>query len=358
MKLYGKYIFLLLCLTTFPFSFSQSTWTPTPQGNWNPLGRKTINNTITNTNTFTNKTTKNLNVLVVSLSHCGSSPKYTPKQIKDTVFGDEEKSVKNMMSYCSSGKMSIKGQIFPMTLDIPCDRFTPQCDYTGWSDKVDEYLNSNGYGKFRHRLYVVPEFCNFAGMGEVGCDFNKGTICKAWVNSLYANGASPYMHELGHNLGLMHSGNSVDEYGDPTDAMGSCCNIRCYSSIKSHQLGISSPRKIIIGKSNINVKNITLKNKDYIVVKYQSEWIYLQYYSPPGESSIEQIDGIFDDQSKYGVLIAYSTPPWNTDDQKFKDSVMVSKFGVTDTINSHSFTVFDIDIEVINENISVSLSAK
>lgn len=51
-----------------------------------------------------------------------------------------------------------------------------------------------------------------------------------------------YLHELGHNLYLNHAGvNGDNGYGDYSAAMGFCCDLRCYNTPHSYQLGWVSP---------------------------------------------------------------------------------------------------------------------
>ncbi len=51
-----------------------------------------------------------------------------------------------------------------------------------------------------------------------------------------------YFHELGHNLFLNHAGTQGDGgYSDLSDAMGECCNVRCFSTPHLHQLGWAEP---------------------------------------------------------------------------------------------------------------------
>ncbi len=65
--------------------------------------------------------------------------------------------------------------------------------------------------------------CKFLGLGNVGC---STSFCNTWIAHDYVNDIAAYTHELGHNLGLAHSGDIAGitandlEYGDFSCSMG------------------------------------------------------------------------------------------------------------------------------------------
>ena len=52
-------------------------------------------------------------------------------------------------------------------------------------------------------------------------------------------------HELGHNLGNMHSSTYSDEYGDCTCAMAACYGYRCYNAPQMWRLGWNKPLAVL-----------------------------------------------------------------------------------------------------------------
>ncbi|NBP02849.1 MAG: hypothetical protein EBU90_22580 [Proteobacteria bacterium] len=52
--------------------------------------------------------------------------------------------------------------------------------------------------------------------------------------------SSVYLHELGHNLGMYHSGYNGQEYGDLSSAMGGCCDQRYFSAVEEYALNWTS----------------------------------------------------------------------------------------------------------------------
>jgi len=71
-------------------------------------------------------------------------------------------------------------------------------------------------------MYLPREVkCGWAGLGSVGC---TGPSCQSFIKGDSGYDNSVVFHELGHNLGLSHTGRGLDEYGDQTDVMGDSGN--------------------------------------------------------------------------------------------------------------------------------------
>ena len=102
-----------------------------------------------------------------------------------------------------------------------------------FSDEADRLLAEQhpniDHGNFIHQGYLIPDQvpnCHWDGIGGID-ECHDGTAsahCKIWARM----GSSPILaHELGHNLGVLHASDDVDddgvqetEYGDPTCVMG------------------------------------------------------------------------------------------------------------------------------------------
>lgn len=120
--------------------------------------------------------------------------------------------------------------------------------------------------------------CVFGGLGSVGpC----GTACRVWINGKIADKPTVYFHELGHNLGLNHASYMNDQYGDYTDAMGYCCQIRCFAAPHSYRLKWSQPTyKYTVPLQSQHTHN--LKPGAYILVEdiYRRELLFIQFRVP------------------------------------------------------------------------------
>ena len=280
---------------------------------------------------------RNDDILVVPITTCGVSLKVTPQQLQTSVFGENDaSSVRGAMASCTANSIRLGGRVVPTVLSVPCVDAN-NCDYRAWSDVADKYLDANGYGAFRHRVYVVPGFCNFAGMGEIGCKApgqRPAAICRAWINAEYARGAAPYLHEIGHNLGLQHAGTASSEYGDATDAMGYCCNVRCYNGIHAHQLGTSKPKLDLACDLSGTSHEVTLSHRQYVVIRCPDTWVYLQYLSKAASSKEDMGDtfaGVGDDAR--GVVVAYRTIPWRSEGRKFEPTTVLAKWPASGVVH-------------------------
>lgn len=94
--------------------------------------------------------------------------------------------------------------------------------YKEWSKRAAVIAATDGYKRkrFNHTVFLFPPRstigCGLTGIGEVGGD-------TTWLFGLSANA---FTHELGHNLGLFHSGRRdqtglAAQYGDLSSPMGS-----------------------------------------------------------------------------------------------------------------------------------------
>lgn len=103
-------------------------------------------------------------------------------------------------------------------------------------------------GVFSRRIASLPSTsCKWSGLGSVGC----GSYCYTWVQNSNNIVLSTYFHELGHNLGLMHSSYNGAEYGDGGCAMGISSQVTCFNAAHNWILGWSKP---IMEYNNTNMQ--------------------------------------------------------------------------------------------------------
>lgn len=204
--------------------------------------------------------------------------------VNNTLFGTYDPSVKKTLAglwnTCSYNKLSMaydvdgvendligsQADIFIVTVPYACTMSVGFCsrtynsatcssngnEYYGWAETATNILLSRGIQKsqWQHWVHIYPRAsdmgCQFVGSGSVGC---STSFCNVWVGHDYANQIQNFGHEMGHNLGLAHSGDATVaatataslEYGDFSCAMGYCCFTRCYNAPQAVKLGWLTP---------------------------------------------------------------------------------------------------------------------
>lgn len=182
-----------------------------------------------------------------------------------------------------------KTQIVKDIVHIPCgpnDYWAPQFKVYDWANQADKYAQNQlglNLDTFKSIIYVLPagDGCGFGGLGSVGpCGKGTGSedVCRVWISGQIPKMISAYFHELGHNLGLMHASYMNDQYGDLTDTMGYCCNVRCFSAPNSHKLKWSHP----VTQLEVPLRNrqeFKLMSSQYLLVtdKTRAEMVFIQF---------------------------------------------------------------------------------
>ncbi|KXZ43973.1 hypothetical protein GPECTOR_76g794 [Gonium pectorale] len=211
----------------------------------------------------------------------------------------------NYWSNCSQGlaKMTSAQQIV-IEAPIACAgnsaygffNSTDQCrtqEIYAWMNLAEDYARFNlglNISNIKQRVAILPRqvdtFCPWAGLASVGC---AGTRCYAWINGGSATDLPVIFHEMGHNLGLMHSNRngSTDDYGDYTCTMGSASS--CYNSVNTWKLGWT--RSLLPGGSDLNSTALSVGTTLTFQLPFQTRSfesvirIYPDWAVPAGSSS-------------------------------------------------------------------------
>jgi len=188
-------------------------------------------------------TLKTLVVRVIDRN--GDGPDANSTKLENDIFGDGV-CLKTQMEACSYGKLKI--QPFQGTSQSGIGILNGIVDLEVDFDPSDQdpdflYIVRNGCGEKLGGFdeFDIVMFCVPPGVWDWSASANVG-LKFTWYNNNACNLPSFQMHEVGHNLGLDHSGiDGKGKYADRMGYMGSSDRRedtrKCYNPAKSYQLG-------------------------------------------------------------------------------------------------------------------------
>ncbi|GIL97553.1 hypothetical protein Vretimale_3186 [Volvox reticuliferus] len=222
---------------------------------------------------------------VFKSSSCGVHPALNAAKIQQWWFdnGDDAPIVGSLQRYynsCTYNQLTFKKQDnLVFDVDIPCTGATRYGKYNlktgsksgdnelyGLAELAKQYIKNTSsallkqWPSYRRKILIFPfdwytSWSGFAGMAMVGCAPDQD--CLTWINPGISDDRPDMpviFQELGHNIGLVHSARIVcegskcwkDEYGDPTDPMGSTWannpqkQVVCTNAPQSYKAGWSA----------------------------------------------------------------------------------------------------------------------
>jgi chitodextrinase len=235
----------------------------------------------------TTATTRQTAVILLNFTNDASQP-WTPSAVSDVMFG-ETNSVNAYYKETSYGNTSFAGSVFGW-VTIPYDNTS--CDYWTWGNAAQQALGIDTT-KYDNIVYMWPQAasCGWGGMGQL---FGK----LSWINGWLA--VRPLAHEVGHTMGVHHSGSlectvngarvtisSPDncdriEYGDPFSVMGG--TTRQWTNWNRAQVGWI-PEKITItraGTYTVAPEEFSAQPRLLRVARGDGNYFYFEFRQPSG----------------------------------------------------------------------------
>jgi len=235
-------------------------------------------------------TTGILNTLVVRVNALDNSPP-AATALSEDIFNDEY-CLKSQYARCSYNQLQIQEY-------IPGDGISSIPTLPNAPGVVDVFVDANAEGNTTPIIQAAAnaELQKLFGVSNPGTLFDIVLFCMppgignwlayayigrwdSYYNNDWCQAMSAQMHEVGHNIGLHHSGqyegaDSVQEYGDQSDMMGFSYRNddtpkMCFNPAKSWQLGWYAEKQIDIDPStDLSFEPISLKLNG--VVDYEDD---------------------------------------------------------------------------------------
>jgi len=206
--------------------------------------------------------TGTLNTLVVRVNANDNSPP-PAADLSEDIFGDDY-CLKSQYNQCSYGKLQIQEYIPGTISNVPTAANAPGV--------IDIYVDANAEGTNHETIQDLANAALQAKLGTTnpGSIFDLVLFCMppgdsdwlayayigrwdSYYNDDWCQSVTSQMHEVGHNIGLDHSGEYFgkdldQEYGDQTDAMGYSYKeddtAICFNPAKNWQLGWYADKQI------------------------------------------------------------------------------------------------------------------
>jgi hypothetical protein len=211
--------------------------------------------------------------------------------VSNMLFSPTGTSVDGLYRDTSYGNVSFSGDVVgPFTINYSVN----PCDATAWANAADSAAVASGVNlaNYTRKVYVLPGGTCIYGLGTIG-----GNPSRSWIGD--CGGNDVYAHELGHNLGMHHSGTDQnndgtinDEYGDTSDFMGyGAVGWRQVNAPHKVQMGWLPTNKIVtitsggtyqVSALEINPSSAAFAQTFLINIPGSSESYFLSYRRPLG----------------------------------------------------------------------------
>jgi len=220
-------------------------------------------------------------VLVVRANGQGSSTTASRDTLSDKIFGTngDNHTLKSQYLDCSHGKLLFQPYtgmtragtyIDNGVIDVTINTYVPGTSRYDVEDAIEraaDQLVGRLQDQFDHVMLCLPP-------GSASGS-NRNWIAYGYVNSWltvfnddFCESMTTQVHEIGHNLGLAHSGKDGISYGDKTGMMGYSYNrdngpLQCFNPAKTYQLGWLNDKAVEVDPNAGRWEGTVIGTADY-----------------------------------------------------------------------------------------------
>jgi hypothetical protein len=333
-----------------------------------PTTKPTTSDSVTSGSATSDSTVESANtteksVLVVRVVAPDAETSQSMTQLSDSVFGTSGDPVNlaTQIDACSYGQLKfIAAQpqsdepIFDGVIEVTIDQSVSGLDNSTVRNAVTTALNEKlGYpasSRFDHVMYALPS------------GTNGGWIAYAYVNSwlsVYNNNWATYvsaqMHEIGHNLGLSHSGEGTSTYADQSGMMGFSYSqddgpAMCFNAAKSSFLSWYDDKRSAINPGQTKTVSLTgiaeygtVVNEEQVLLNIDGTQSLHLTFNVAKSMNSGTVEG------KNQVMIVEQE---GVDTRSYKPSKLLAKLGIGNSYSRPDFGGAGVDLNITVNDIA------